>query len=114
MGSWRFRETQFWTLRSQLGSCTEHDAWVRTNQSAMMEMMNNTNQNTYVAHVGGSVGGCEYLSMLDLLDAANDTQKQRNIWIGLKNWLSMSQYTSLMKITQQFQLKVIQQRSNYR
>ena len=28
------------TLRSQLGSCTEHDAWVRTNQSAMMEMMN--------------------------------------------------------------------------
>ena len=41
-------------------SCVEHDAWVRTNESAMMEMMNETNQNMS-AHVGGSVGGCEYL-----------------------------------------------------
>ena len=98
LGSWRSpMKHNSVTLRSQLGSCTEHDAWVRTNQSAMMEMMNNTNQNTYVAHVGGAVGGCEYLSMLDLLDAANHTQEHRNIWVGLKNWLSMSQYTSLIE-----------------
>ena len=43
----------------------------------MMEMMNETNQNTYAAHVGGPVGGCEYLSLLDLLDAANYTDEQR-------------------------------------
>ena len=98
LGSWRSpMKHNSVTLRSQLGSCTEHDAWVRTNQSAMMEMMNNTNQNTYVAHVGGAVGGCEYLSMLDLLDAANHTQEHRNIWVGLKNWLSMAQYTSLIE-----------------
>ena len=85
LGSWRSpMKHNSVTLRSQLGSCTEHDAWVRTNQSAMMEMMNHTNQNTYVAHVGGAVGGCEYLSMLDLLDAANHTQEHRNIWVGLK------------------------------
>ena len=98
LGSWRSpMKHNSVTLRSQLGSCIEHDAWVRTNQSAMMEMMNSTNQNTYVAHVGGPVGGCEYLSMLDLLDAANHTQEHRNIWVGLKNWLSMSQYTSLIE-----------------
>ena len=98
LGSWRSpMKHNSVTLRSQLGSCAEHDAWVRTNESAMMEMMNNTNQNTYVAHIGGSVGGCEYLSMLDLLDAANHTQEHRNVWVGLKNWLSMSQYTSLIE-----------------
>ena len=98
LGSWRSpMKHNSVTLRSQLGSCAEHDAWVRTNESAMMEMMNNTNQNTYVAHIGGSVGGCEYLSMLDLLDAANHTEEHRNVWVGLKNWLSMSQYTSLIE-----------------
>ena len=98
LGSWRSpMKHNSVTLRNQLGSCVEHDAWVRTNESAMMEMMNETNQNTYAAHVGGSVGGCEYLSLLDLLDAANYSDEQRNIWIGLKNWQSMAQYTSLIE-----------------
>jgi|TARA_B100001540_G_scaffold254916_1_gene231927 hypothetical protein len=98
LGSWRSAmKHNTVTLRSQLGSCAEHDAWVRTNESAMMEMMNNTNQNTYVAHIGGSVGGCEYLSMLDLLDAANHTEEDRNIWIGLKNWQTMPQYLSIIE-----------------
>ena len=98
LGSWRSpMKHNSVTIRSQLGSCVEHDAWVRTNESAMMEMMNETNQNTYAAHVGGSVGGCEYLSLLDLLDAANYSDEQRNIWIGLKNWQSMAQYTSLIE-----------------
>ena len=58
LGSWRSpMKHNSVTLRNQLGSCVEHDAWVRTNESAMMEMMNETNQNTYAAHVGGSVGG---------------------------------------------------------
>ena len=98
LGSWRSpMKHNSVTQRSQLGNCAEHDAWACTNESAMMEMMNNTNQNTYVAHIGGSVGGCEYLSMLDLLNAANHTQEDRNVWVGLKNWLSMSQYTSLIE-----------------
>ena len=98
LGSWRSpMKHNTVTLRSQLGSCVEHNSWVRTNESAMMEMMNETNQNTYAAHIGGSVAGCEYLSLLDLLDAANHSEEQRNIWIGLKNWQSMSQYTSLIE-----------------
>ena len=98
LGSWRSpMKHNTVTLRSQLGNCIEHDAWVRTNESAMMEMMNNTNQNTYVAHIGGSVGGCEYLSMLDLLDAANHSEQTRNVWIGLKNWQTMSQYLSIIE-----------------
>ena len=98
LGSWRSpMKHNTVTLTDQLGACVEHDAWVRTNESAMMEMMNDTNQNTYAAHVGGPVGGCEYLSLLDLLDAANHSDEQRNIWIGLKNWQSMPQYVSLIE-----------------
>ena len=98
LGSWRSpMKHNTVTLTDQLGACVEHDAWVRTNESAMMEMMNDTNQNTYAAHVGGPVGGCEYLSLLDLLDAANHSGEQRNIWIGLKNWQSMPQYVSLIE-----------------
>ena len=98
LGSWRSpMKHNTVTLTDQLGACVEHDAWVRTNESAMMEMMNDTNQNTYAAHVGGPVGGCEYLSLLDLLDAANHSDEQRNIWIGLKNWQSMPQYISLIE-----------------
>jgi len=98
LGSWRSpMKHNTVTLRSQLGSCVEHDSWVRTNESAMMKMMNETNQNTYAAHIGGSVGGCEYLSLLDLLDAANHSEEERNIWVGLKNWQSMSQYISLIE-----------------
>ena len=54
LGSWRSpMKHNTVTLRSQLGSCVEHNSWVRTNESAMMEMMNETNQNTYAAHIGG-------------------------------------------------------------
>ena len=98
LGSWRSpMKHNSVPLRNQLGSCVEDDAWVRTNESAMMEMMNDTNQNTYVAHIGGPVGGCEYHSMLDLLDAANQTEESRNIWIGLKNWQTMNQYLSIIE-----------------
>ena len=35
-----------------------------------------------------------WAGLLDLLNAANHTQEDRNVWVGLKN---MSQYTSLIE-----------------
>ena len=77
-----------------LGNCVDDGSWLRTDANSMIEMMDETGQNTYVAHISGNVGSCEWLSLKDLLSSAGESEA-KNIWMGLKDNLNLTQYLKL-------------------
>ena len=96
LGSWRSPMKHTNQSIQNLGNCIRNESWLRTDANLMMEMMENTGQNTYIAHISGNVGGCEWLSLKDLLSSAGESQP-KNIWMGLKDNLNLTQYSEIMR-----------------
>ena len=95
-GSWRSSMTNTNSSIIGPGDCTSNASWLREDGTAMMAMMNDTGQNTYIAHVGtASTAGCDWLKMEDLLSAAGN-ETGRSIWMGLPDHLSYTEYRSMM------------------
>jgi len=96
LGSWRSSMNNTNTSIEGPGDCTSADSWLREDGEAMMDMMNATGQNTYIAHVGtASTTGCDWLKMEDLLSAAGNNSG-RSVWMGLPDHLSYAEYRSMM------------------
>ena len=96
LGSWRSSMINTNTSIEGPGDCTSADSWLREDGEAMMDMMNATGQNTYIAHVGtASTTGCDWLKMEDLLSAAGNNSG-RSVWMGLPDHLSYAEYRSMM------------------
>ena len=79
-----------------LGNCVDDESWLRTDSDSMIDMMDETGQNTYVAHISGGIGSCEWLSLVDLLESAGNSEA-KNIWLGLKDSLNASSYIDFME-----------------
>lgn len=92
LGSWRAPMKTTNTSIINPGDCSNEQSWIRTDSQAMLRMMNDTGQNTYVAHVP-SINSCEWQSMVGILSSASN---RTNAMIGLKDNLNHSQYSSLM------------------
>ena len=52
----------------------DDESWLRTDSDSMIDMMDETGQNTYVAHISGGIGSCEWLSLVDLLESAGNSE----------------------------------------
>ena len=96
LGSWISPMKHTNNSIQNLGNCVQNGAWLRTDANLMMEMMENTGQNTYITHISGNVGGCEWLSLKDLLSSAGESEP-KNIWMGLKDNLNLTQYSEIMR-----------------
>ena len=96
LGSWRspMKNTNFSV--DSLGNCVDDESWLRTDSDSMIDMMDETGQNTYVAHISGGIGSCEWLSLVDLLESAGNSEA-KNIWLGLKDSLNASSYIDFME-----------------
>ena len=96
LGSWRSPMKHTNNSIQNLGNCVQNGSWLRTDANLMMEMMENTGQNTYITHISGNVGGCEWLSLKDLLSSAGESEP-KNVWMGLKDNLNLTQYSEIMR-----------------
>jgi len=96
LGSWRSPMKNTNISIDNLGNCVEDESWLRTDSDSMIDMMDETGQNTYVAHISGGIGSCEWLSLVDLLESAGNSDS-KNIWLGLKDSLNASTYIDFME-----------------